>query len=269
MLSIYILKLDVFLGGQQPQQIFSPGQIIRAPGVLPANIQNVQSLQTVQLPNGQSVAVRPTIPQVVQFPMQQTIPVQVPISSGTGQTIYQTIHFPIQLATAVPNIIQTQQIVPQVANIITPNGPIQQVQIASSVATPQQQSPASQSVTVQAESPQPLTFTGANGQQFTIIPATNLQQVRSNIIQVPNIQTIPMQNIPGRKAFLSKLVLHVLNMFIVDRSRECAGDYSTYSGAASYSRSAYSTRSNGSQQMANIANNNAATSEYCDARCCS
>ncbi|KAK9709406.1 Zinc finger, C2H2 type [Popillia japonica] len=188
-------------GGQQPQQIFSPGQIIRTPGVLPTNIQNIQNLQTVQLPNGQSVAVRPTIPQVVQFPMQQTIPVQVPISSGNGQTIYQTIHFPIQLATAVPNIIQTQQIVPQVANIITPNGPIQQVQIASSVATPQQQSPASQSVTVQAESPQPLTFTGANGQQFTLIPATNLQQVRStnlgNIIQVPNIQTIPMQNIPG------------------------------------------------------------------------
>lgn len=95
-------------GGQQPQQIFSPGQIIRAPaGVLPANLQN---LQTVQLSNGQSVAVRPSLPQVVQFPMQQTIPVQVPISSANGQTIYQTIHFPVQLATAaVPNIIQVRQ----------------------------------------------------------------------------------------------------------------------------------------------------------------
>lgn len=60
--------------------------------------------------------------------MQQTIPVQVPISSGNGQTIYQTIHFPVQLATAaVPNIIQAQPIVPQMASILTPNGQLQQV----------------------------------------------------------------------------------------------------------------------------------------------
>jgi transcription factor Sp len=182
-------------GGQQPQQIFSPGQIIRAPGVLPTN------LQTVQLSNGQSVAVRPTMPQVVQFPMQQTIPIQVPISSGNGQTIYQTIHFPVQLATtAMPNIIQAQHIMPQVASIITPNGQLQQVQIATSVAAPAQTpTSVSQSATVQSDVTTPLTFTGANGQQFTVIPATNLQQVRgTNIIQVPNIQTIPtVQNIPG------------------------------------------------------------------------
>lgn len=203
MFQMFLVRSRIFLGSQQ-QQIFSPGQIIRTPGVLPANIQNIQNiqnLQTVQLPNGQSVAVRPAhIPQVVQFPMQQTIPVQVPISSSNGQTIYQTIHFPIQLPTAMPNIIQTQQLMPQVANII-PNGQIQQVQIATSTG---QQNPGSQSVTVQAESPQPLTFT--NG-QFTIIPASNLQQVRStnlgNIIQVPNIQTIPIQNIPGKASLIS------------------------------------------------------------------
>ncbi|XP_044267596.1 transcription factor Sp4-like isoform X2 [Tribolium madens] len=182
-------------GGQQPQQLFSPGQIIRAPGVLPTN------LQTVQLSNGQSVAVRPTMPQVVQFPMQQTIPIQVPISSGNGQTIYQTIHFPVQLATAaVPNIIQAQHIMPQVASIITPSGQLQQVQIATSVAAPAQTpTSVSQSATVQSDITTPLTFTGANGQQFTVIPASNLQQVRgTNIIQVPNIQAIPtVQNIPG------------------------------------------------------------------------
>jgi len=190
-------------GQQQPQQIFTtPGQLVRgAPGVLSAG-----NIQTLQLANGQNVAtLRPSIPQVVQFPMQQTIPVQVPISSGNGQTIYQTIHFPVQLATAaaVPNIIQTQQLVPQLANILTPNGQLQQVQIATSAA-PQQQTPVSQGINVQAQTQesQPLTFTGANGQQFTVIPATNLQQVRGtnlgNIIQVPNIQTIPqVQNIPG------------------------------------------------------------------------
>ncbi|KAL3283535.1 hypothetical protein HHI36_006674 [Cryptolaemus montrouzieri] len=186
-------------GGQQPQQIFSPGQIIRSPNVLP----NLQNLQTVQLSNGQSVAVRPSLQQVVQFPMQQTIPIQVPISSQNGQTIYQTIHFPVQLTTAatVPNIIQAQQIVPQVANIITPNGQLQQVQIATSV---QQQTPTSVSnASVQSDGTgQPLTFTGANGQQFTVIPASNLQSLGrtslGNIIQVPNIQAIPtVQNIPG------------------------------------------------------------------------
>lgn len=47
------------LSGQQPQQIFSSGQILRGPGVMPGN------LQTVQLSNGQSVHVRsPSMPQV-------------------------------------------------------------------------------------------------------------------------------------------------------------------------------------------------------------
>lgn len=68
----------------------------------------------------------------------------------------------------------------------------------------QQTTPTSvaQSVTVQADNSQPLTFTGANGQQFTVIPAVNAHQVRGtnlgNIIHVPNIQAIPtVQNIPG------------------------------------------------------------------------
>lgn len=206
----------VFSGGQQPQQLFSPGQIIRGPNVLPANIQNLQSIQnlqnlpTVQLSNGQSVTVRPSIPQMVQFPMQQTIPIQVPISTGNGQTVYQTIHFPVQLAaTAVPNIIQTQ---PQFANILTPNGQIQQLQIATSVAPPQTPTSVAQSTAqvAQIDANTQLTFTGANGQQFTVIPAANLQQVRGttvgslgnlgNIIQVPNLQAIPtVQNIPGEK----------------------------------------------------------------------
>lgn len=170
----------------------------------------MQNIQTVQLSNGQSVQVRPSMPQVVQFPtMQQTIPVQVPISSANGQTIYQTIHFPVQVAT-LPNIIQTQSIVPQMASILTPNGQLQQVQIATSCATqPVQNSQATtsstpQTITVQSDTGgHPLTFTGANGQQFTVIPA-NMQQMRGtttnigNVIQIPNIQTLPtIQNIPG------------------------------------------------------------------------
>lgn len=54
---------------------------------------------------------------------------------------------------------------------------------------------------------QPITFTGAGGQQYTVIPASSLnltQPIRhgTNIIQVPNLsipnlQSIPVQNIPG------------------------------------------------------------------------
>lgn len=78
---------------------------------------------------GQNVQVRPAggMPQVVQFPqMQQTIPVQVPISTGNGQTIYQTIHVPLStLAAQMPGLVPQMQFFPQmtqVANIITPNG---------------------------------------------------------------------------------------------------------------------------------------------------
>lgn len=55
---------------------------------------------------------------MVQFPqVQQTIPVQVPVSTASGQTVYQTIHFPVQaLASAFP----TQ-------NILTPQGQALQV----------------------------------------------------------------------------------------------------------------------------------------------
>lgn len=55
--------------------------------------------------------------------MQQTVPVQVPISTGNGQTIYQTIHVPLQaFAGQMPGLMQpTQmQIFPQsFAQVIT------------------------------------------------------------------------------------------------------------------------------------------------------
>ncbi|PNF24575.1 hypothetical protein B7P43_G03062 [Cryptotermes secundus] len=154
------------------QALITPtGQIIRAPGVYPASLlQNIGG-QTVQMANGQNVAVRPaSMPQVVQFPVQQTIPVQVPISTANGQTLYQTIHFPVQaFATAIPNIIQASgsqmQMIPQlgqvptqqVAQIITPSGQIQQVQLASvaqlgslAQAQAQAQAQANQNMMVQA-----------------------------------------------------------------------------------------------------------------------
>jgi transcription factor Sp, invertebrate len=178
------------------------------------------------------VQVRPSVPQVVQFPMAaaQTIPVQVPINTGNGQTIYQTVHVPIQnFGNQMPQIIQPQmQIVPQFtqqfANIITPSGHIQQVQLANipmmqqpqqtptGPTTPvksesqeqqmQQQSPqanvqAANAVAAGSPASQPITITNAQGQQMTIMP----QQLRANqnIFQIPGLQSVPsqIQHIPG------------------------------------------------------------------------
>lgn len=140
-----------------PTLITPSGQIIRTPtNVIPTSLlQNMTTGQTLQFPTAHSnVSVRPaattaSMPQVIQFPLQQTIPVQIPISSANGQTIYQTVHFPFQaFTTSLPNVIQTSatslgqvQMVPQipqltttsspqVAQIITPSGQIQTVQLA-------------------------------------------------------------------------------------------------------------------------------------------
>jgi transcription factor Sp len=50
---------------------------------------------------------------MMQFPtVQQTIPVQVPVSTASGQTVYQTVHFPVQALTnsfPAQNILQQGQ----------------------------------------------------------------------------------------------------------------------------------------------------------------
>ncbi|XP_046386378.1 transcription factor Sp4-like isoform X2 [Ischnura elegans] len=84
-------------------------------------------------PQFQSAAAAPTAATTM-------IPVQVPIAMPNGQTVYQTVHFPLQaIATQFPPPGQTLQVIPQltpmptqqVAQIITPSGQIQQVQLAS------------------------------------------------------------------------------------------------------------------------------------------
>lgn len=82
------------------------------------------------------------MPQVIQFPsaaaqMAQTVPVQIPLTTANGQTIYQTVHVPLQaVASYVPGLMPQapqMQIIPQftqIANVITPSGQIQQIQLA-------------------------------------------------------------------------------------------------------------------------------------------
>lgn len=96
--------------------------------------------------------------QMMQFPMPtQTIPVQVPITTGNGQTIYQTVHVPIQtyggnqLQMMQPQMQIIPQMSQQIANIITPSGQIQQVQLgpAMNQMAALQQQQANQSSTSQ------------------------------------------------------------------------------------------------------------------------
>nr|XP_014086822.1 transcription factor Sp4 [Bactrocera oleae] len=265
-------------------------------------LENGQTLQNVQLrPAGASANTNQTgIPQFIQFPhalqqsaaptLQQTVAVQVPIQTGGGQTIYQTVHVPVhQLnAAGLPNMMPTQalpmsaalpstqmQIIPQfaqIAQIVTPNGQIQQVQLAplnamsysqlppnaniihiqqpqaqtastnqqqqqaaaaaaaasaqhqqqhqQQVAQQQQQQQQQQLINalnaasesgIQLPANQSITITNAQGQQVTVIPAQQLQQLRTasaptapgttpNLIQLQQlsgIQALPIQNIPG------------------------------------------------------------------------
>uniref|UniRef100_A0A1B0A1L9 C2H2-type domain-containing protein n=1 Tax=Glossina pallidipes TaxID=7398 RepID=A0A1B0A1L9_GLOPL len=159
-------------------------------------LENGQTLQNIQIrPSGPGSANGPTqLQQIVQFPhsiqqtqtvpqqstlQQTTVAVQVPIQTGVGgQTIYQTVHVPVQqLGTPggmpTANLLSAQplpmpQIIPQftqIAQIVTPNGQIQQ----------QLQRP-----------PPPPTNT-------QVQPAHNLIQLQ----QIPGLQALPIQNIPG------------------------------------------------------------------------
>lgn len=157
---------------------------------------------------------RPAMPQVVQFPMaQQSIPVQVPIQTANGQTVYQTIHMPIQsFGGQMPGLMQPQmQLIPQytqVANIITPNGQIQQVQLApvnplnlqaaqAQAAAQQQQQ---QNVLVQQAQP---TMSGVNTQTsnalVTSVPSMSVQGNANGQLEAQQAQPITITNAQGQQ----------------------------------------------------------------------
>lgn len=48
--------------------------------------------------------------------IQPTVPIQVPAQSANGQTIYHTVHFPIQALSNVFNM-PTTQMIPQIAQV--------------------------------------------------------------------------------------------------------------------------------------------------------
>lgn len=48
--------------------------------------------------------------------VQQTVPVQVPVTASNGQTVYQTVHFPVQALSSVFNV-PTTQMIPQITQV--------------------------------------------------------------------------------------------------------------------------------------------------------
>ena len=180
--------------------------------------------QIITLPGGQQMAVRPAAvatPQMIQIPqpqmVQQMMQVQVPVSQN-GQTVLQTVQVPVQTMAApaaaptyaqIPQIVQTssgQQIVmqqvqiaqpqqaiqaaPQFAQIITPTGQIQQVQVlggTSNVAPAGQVIGSIQGIGgIQAMSiPQQLATVQAAGQNIQTQPTSsnvsNLSSTSSSV----------------------------------------------------------------------------------------
>lgn len=146
------------IAGNQAILAAPSGQYIRAQNATSANASlpagtlgqmgnafQVAQLGNVGTINGQNVAVRSApVVQTVQIPynqLQQTIPIQVPISTSNGQTTYQTIHVPIQtIQAAIPNIMTsggqiTAQVIPQLAPAqVQPQGQLQMTTIQPSVA---------------------------------------------------------------------------------------------------------------------------------------
>ncbi|GFY66670.1 transcription factor Sp3 [Trichonephila inaurata madagascariensis] len=164
------------ISGNQIIQAPTGQTFLRAQGVpVPTSVQNgtqavLQGMTgAVAQIGGQNVTIRQgNVVQALQLPMpiQQTIPVQVPISTANGHTMLQTIHVPIQTMQGVPgaNVLQSQaqpitlnvpaHMLSQLASQMGPlaqlagqQGQVQQLQVATPVHMSQASSQAATSTT--------------------------------------------------------------------------------------------------------------------------
>ncbi|XP_066903109.1 transcription factor Sp3 isoform X2 [Halyomorpha halys] len=196
----------ITVDGQEAVFIPSSTGLVSPLRVLPAGVLPTGApLTPTTIFPGQNVSVRPNT-QVLQ--VQQSIPVQVPISTSNGQTVYQTVHFPLQSFTSLPNILQTTVIpqisqmgTTQVAQVVTPSGQVQQVQVVTPVSQqgtlvvqqPTANSSASTTTTTTTDSilvPHQQFLLGGNQQQVTVIPVSSLANL-TNGITLPNTNTVP------------------------------------------------------------------------------
>jgi transcription factor Sp len=191
--AIYIPASSLSTGQQAIQignQIISPGNIVARGNASNAS-QNQQQQQQViqgnvqfaQLGTGQTVAVRQAggtnvLQNVIQMPMQQSIPIQIPISTANGQTVYQTIHLPLQTLQAISAGNVTAQVVPQMS----------QVQVAGHQLQVTQQSGATGATGTQIKQEPGLESSQSSTQTTTTTSNSNAGQTVVANVQLPNGQ---------------------------------------------------------------------------------
>uniref|UniRef100_A0A224ZAN7 Transcription factor Sp invertebrate n=2 Tax=Rhipicephalus TaxID=426455 RepID=A0A224ZAN7_9ACAR len=185
-----------FTGGQQAIQLAGGAPTLLAnqgflrPQGFTQNVAIRQGnvVQTLQLPLAAAAA-----------PMQQTIPVQVPISTGNGQTVFQTIHVPVQTLQAVAT--------PQ-GNMLASGQQLAAAQVVQQLAQMQPQMAQAQALAVQLPSGQVVQgqmgqLLAAGGATWwpmgaTAINVSGLAGLRSpNIIQVQSLPGLQMQGAAG------------------------------------------------------------------------
>lgn len=130
-------------------QFISASQLFRPQGVLGADLTSqcapgaTSAAPTLALGTAGRQLQLQTAPagfQLVNLPLQQsalsTLPVQVPVSAANGQTLLQTFQLPVATASAATTAATSQQLqllpqsqVPQYAQLLTPSGHVQHVQV--------------------------------------------------------------------------------------------------------------------------------------------
>lgn len=207
-----------FSGGQQTIQI-SGNQILTSPnqtlvrGQNQANASNQQQQQQVlqslgnnvqfaQIAGNGQVIRQGNGMQTFQMPqVQQTIPVQIPISTANGQTIYQTIQLPLSALQAVASGGNMQQITAQVMPQMTQQVQVapQQMQVAQqgngSNATQIKQEPGEQSNVSQQSSQNAAAQQQHNSQGQTVLANVQLPNGQMGQLVAASPQMWPQNSI--------------------------------------------------------------------------
>ncbi|XP_022250250.1 transcription factor Sp3-like isoform X2 [Limulus polyphemus] len=238
---------QVATGQTQPYKISEKNQTVVSPNIQTfIRAQNVQTPSSMALQNncgtllqnnvtfsplgGQNMAIRQgNMLQGFQFPMgtvQQTIPVQIPVSTAAGQTALQTIHLPVQVIqpvgggnmftaghpTQVMNPLSAGQISTQMAQLVS-QGHLQQVQMGTPIQVLHLTQNAASSNPVSTTSTEasgitvpsctPSTAMVTCGQPMTIqnVQLSSGQVMQGHMVQgIQNMPTIAgLQNVQGQQ----------------------------------------------------------------------
>ncbi|KAF0313976.1 hypothetical protein FJT64_001569 [Amphibalanus amphitrite] len=148
-------------------QFLSGAQLVRPQNLIGSNVVQSVGTQAISLSPGRQLQVQtPNGIQFVQVPVQQsmqTISVQIPMSTAGGQTVYQTVQLPVAAAGGAQQLqlmpqIQVGGAMPQYAQVLTPSGQLQQVQVVPAHHLASLQQAAAAPATAASTSSQPTSL---------------------------------------------------------------------------------------------------------------